>query len=187
MKKEHFNHGAKNKEELKAATQDEAIREDALPEEEKQEKDADLALENAKLKEDVLRALAEAENVKKRCAAEIEKNNKYAVSQFAKDLLTVADNLERALDAAGKNAEGEGLVQGVKLTAEGLKHVFEKYGIMPMNVKGEIFDPNFHRVVQEVEDETKPAGEIVSELQKGYMIQGRLLREAMVVVARGKK
>ena len=61
------------------------------------------------------------------------------------------------------------------------------YGIMPMNVQGEIFDPNFHRVVQEVEDETKPVGTIVAELQKGYMIQGRLLREAMVVVAKSKK
>ena len=187
MKKEHLNHGEKNKEAEKTIAEDEHINEESLPEDEKQENEADLVTENAKLKEDVLRALAEAENVKKRCAAEIEKNNKYAVSQFAKDLLTVADNLERALDAAGKNAESEGLVQGVKLTAEGLKHVFEKYGIMPMNVQGEIFDPNFHRVVQEVEDETKPVGTIVAELQKGYMIQGRLLREAMVVVAKSKK
>lgn len=184
MKKEHLNQGVKNKEEKMA---DPEKKQEDVATEENEEATQALALENEKLKEDVLRALAEAENVKKRCAAEIEKNNKYAIAAFAKDLLSVADNLERALEAAGASSENAALLEGVKLTAEGLKHVFEKYGIMPMNAKGQIFDPNYHRVVQEVPDESKSAGEIVTELQKGYMINDRLLREAMVVVAKGTK
>lgn len=187
MKKEHLNQSSKDKEEKTTEHEMKKTKEDTAEEKGEQTEPEVLIAENEKLKEDVLRALAEAENVKKRSAAEIEKNNKYAVASFAKDLLTVADNLERALDAAGATSEGEALVQGVKLTAEGLKHVFEKYGVMPMNVQGEIFNPNFHRVVQEVEDESKPAGEIIAELQKGYMIHDRLLREAMVVVAKGAK
>lgn len=145
--------------------------------------------ENEKLKNEFLRALAEAENVKKRCAAEIEKNNKYAVSAFAKDLLTVADNLQRALSAAGSEAspECESILKGVSLTQDELTHVFAKFGIIPMADVGKVFDPNYHRVVQEVEDKDKPAGTIVAELQTGYMINGRILREAMVVVTKGGK
>lgn len=145
--------------------------------------------ENQKLKNEFLRALAEAENVKKRCAAEIEKNNKYAVSSFAKDLLSVADNLQRALSAGGEGTapECESILKGVSLTQNELTHVFAKFGIVPMADIGKVFDPNYHRVVQEVEDKTKPAGTIVAELQTGYMINGRILREAMVVVTKGGK
>lgn len=144
--------------------------------------------EIAKLKEEFLRVLAESENIKKRCAAEIEKNNKFAVASFAKDLLVVADNLSRALSAGGENsAECEGVLKGVELTQNELAHVLEKHGIVPIESLGKIFDPNFHRVVQEVEDTSKPAGTIVAELQTGYLINGRILREAMVVVSKGGK
>lgn len=145
--------------------------------------------ENRKLKEEFLRALAESENVKKRCALEIEKNNKYAIASFAKDLLGVADNLQRALQAASESAgeECQPILKGVELTQAELNHVFAKFGIEAMDIDGTVFDPNFHQVVQEVEDPGKPNGTIVTQLQTGYMINGRILREAMVVVTKGGK
>lgn len=146
-----------------------------------------LKAENAKLREDYLRAFAEAENTKKRCAQEIEKNNKYAISSFAKNLLTVADNLHRAIDAVSKdegNENCEALKKGVELTEAELMKVFEKFGVTRMDIMGKVFDPNFHQVIQEVEDKSKPAGTVIAELQTGYMLNGRLLREAMVVVTK---
>lgn len=141
--------------------------------------------ERDKLKDDFLRALADMENLKKRCAAEIEKNNKYAISSFAKDLLGVADNLQRAIDAAQNGAQDAGgLLEGIKLTQNELTKVFEKFGIKKMDAMNTVFNPNFHRVVQEVEDNEKENGTIVAELQTGYMIGDRILREAMVVVTK---
>ena len=147
---------------------------------------AALAEENAKLKDELLRTLAESENIKKRCAADIEKNNKYAISSFAKDLLVVADNLDRALATAheNENTDAKALLEGVELTKKELEHVFEKFGISKMESLDKPFDPNFHQVIQQVSDPTKPAGTIVAELQTGYMINGRILREAMVVVSK---
>lgn len=180
---------------------DQTAAEDALPdasdcetetpeaEQPTQEDVAALKEENQKLKDEFLRAVAESENIKKRCAAEIEKNNRYAVSSFAKDLLTVADNLQRAIISVGDKpaAECESVLKGVELTQNELNHVFAKFGIVPMQDVGKVFDPNYHRVVQEVEDKEKPSGTIVAELQTGYLINGRILREAMVVVTKGGK
>ncbi len=151
-----------------------------------------LKAENQKLKEDYLRAYADAENTKKRCAQEIEKNNKYAVSAFAKNLLSVADNLHRALDSVPEEKRGEcegltNLLKGVELTEADLMKTFEKHGIKKMEIMGQVFDPNFHQVVQEVEDPSKPNGTIIAELQTGYMLNDRILREAMVVVTKGGK
>ena len=142
--------------------------------------------ENEALKDELLRAMAESENLKKRCAAEIEKNSRYAISSFAKDLLIVADNLDRALSvAANENADNnQALLEGIKLTKQELAHVFEKFGITRMETLGQPFDPNFHQVVQQVSDSSKPAGTIIEELQTGYMINGRILREAMVIVSK---
>ena len=140
------------------------------------------------MKEDFLRAYADAENIKKRCAQEIEKNNKYAISSFGKNLLSVADNLHRAIEAVAKddNKENcEALLKGVELTEAELMKVFNKFGISRMDIMGKVFDPNFHQVIQEVEDASKPAGTVIAELQTGYMLNDRLLREAMVVVTKG--
>ena len=147
----------------------------------------ELLEQNQKLKEDVLRAFADAENAKKRCQQEIEKNNKYAISSFAKELLGVADNLQRAIEAAEKEKENEScsnLLKGIELTQNELMKVFDKFHIHKMDVLGTVFDPNFHRVIQEVPDKTKSAGTIIAEVQTGYMIQDRILREAMVVVTK---
>ena len=145
--------------------------------------------ENQKLKDSFLRAYAEAENTKKRCQQEIEKNSKYAISSFAKELLGVADNLQRALSAADDETKQrcEAFIKGVELTQNELTKVFGKFGIKKMESMNKVFDPNFERVVQEVEDKEKPAGTIIAELQAGYTLNDRILREAMVVVTKGGK
>lgn len=149
---------------------------------------ASLQIENQHLKDEYLRALADAENIKKRCAQEIEKNNKYAISSFAKSLLSVADNLHRAIAATENNKENcEDLLKGIEMTEAELMKVFNKHGITKMEIMGTVFDPNYHQVIQEVEDPSKPHGTIISELQTGYMINDRILREAMVIVTKSGK
>lgn len=170
------------------SSEENADEKEARPEEEETPDIELLQAENQKLREDYLRAFAEAENTKKRCAQEIEKNNKYAISSFAKNLLSVADNLHRAIDAVEQGQSKENcaaLLEGVKLTEAELMKVFGKFGISRMDILGKVFDPNFHQVIQEVEDTEKPAGTVIAELQTGYMLNDRLLREAMVVVTKG--
>ena len=141
--------------------------------------------ENEKLKESFLRAHAEMENVKRRCQSEIEKNNRYAVSSFAKELLAVADNLDRAIASIPENERKNNLLlKGIELTQSELFKVFARFYISKMESIGKIFDPNFHQVIQEVEDPKKKPGTIISEVQPGYMISDRILREAMVVVSK---
>ena len=148
-----------------------------------------LRAENAKLKDAFLRAYAEAENTKRRCQQEIEKNSKYAIASFAKELLTVADDLQRALGAVDENtaAQCASFIKGVEMTQTELFHVFEKFGIKKIDSLGKVFDPNLERVVQEVEDKEKPAGTVITELQSAYTINDRILREAMVIVTKGGK
>lgn len=143
--------------------------------------------ENQKLKDSFLRAYAEAENTKKRCQQEIEKNSKFAISSFAKELLGVADNLQRALSAVDDETKSkcEAFIKGVELTQNELTKVFGKFGIKKLESLNKVFNPNFERVVQEVEDKEKPAGTIIAELQSGYTLNDRILREAMVVVTKG--
>lgn len=145
--------------------------------------------ENAKLKDAYLRACAESENVKKRCQQEIEKNAKFALSAFAKDLLTVADNLHRAITSVGNEQKEQcrPLLEGVKMTQQELSKVFAKFGIKKIESLDRVFDPNFEQVVQEVEDPSKPAGTVIAELQSGYLLNDRILREAMVIVTKGGK
>lgn len=139
----------------------------------------------AKLKDDYIRLYAEMDNMKKRAHQENEKTIKFAVSSFAKELLGVADNLERAITAMSGNAESYAeLLKGVELTQNELTKVFEKFGIKRFNHIGEKFDPNFERVVQEIEDKKAKSGVILAELQAGYTIHDRILREAMVIVAK---
>lgn len=156
---------------------------------EKSEEYQKLLEENAQLKNEFLRAYADAENTKKRCAQEIEKNSKYAISSFAKELLSVADNLHRAIASVSDSQKPEcgDILKGIEMTEAELSKVFGKFGIKKMEILNTIFDPNFHQVIQEVEDSQKPAGTIVAELQTGYMINDRILREAMVVVTKGGK
>jgi molecular chaperone GrpE len=150
---------------------------------------AALAEENAKLKDAYLRACAESENIKKRCQMEIEKNAKFALATFAKDLLPVADNLRRAITSvsAEQREQYRSLLEGVEMTQNELTKVFAKFGIKKIESLDKVFDPNFEQVVQEVDDPSKPAGTVIAELQAGYLINDRILREAMVIVTKGGK
>ncbi len=151
---------------------------------------AELEKQLADMKNEALRYLADAENTRRRAAKEKEDTAKYAVSKFSRDLLDVADNMQRALqsvkpDMLEGNAGIKNLCVGIEATAQQLSSVFERYGIVKMDPTGQLFDPNHHQVVTEVDAADKIPGTVVQVLQTGYMIQGRLLREAMVAVARG--
>jgi molecular chaperone GrpE len=152
---------------------------------------ARLREEVASLKDQLLRAVAETENVRRRAERDREDTAKYAVSKFAKDVLAVADNLRRALEAVPADQRGgegalEGLLVGVEATERQLLAAMERAGIQRMEALGQPFDPNFHQVMFEVEASGKPGGTIVQVLQDGYTVHGRLLREAMVGVAKGE-
>lgn len=154
------------------------------------ERVAKLEAEVASLKDQLLRQMAEVENTRRRAQRDREDASKFAVSSFAKELVTVADNLRRALEAVP--AEGrekdemlKSLAVGVEATERQLFAAFDRAGIKKIDPTGELFDPNFHQVMFEIEHTGKPAGTVVQVLQPGYTIHGRLLREAMVGVAKG--
>ena len=144
------------------------------------------------LKDQLLRSLAEAENVRKRAQREKEETRQYAVTGFARELLGIADNLGRALQTIS-SAEGElspavkSFVEGVQLTQRDLEATFSRQGIKRISPSGEKFDHNFHQAMFEMESKDQEAGTIVQVLQDGYVIHDRLLRPAMVSVAKAVK
>ncbi|MBY6265822.1 nucleotide exchange factor GrpE [Azospirillum sp. 412522] len=151
---------------------------------------AALEAEVASLKDQLLRAMAETENTRRRAQRDREDASKFAVSSFAKELVSVADNLRRALDAVPADGREQdemlkGLAVGVEATERQLFAAFDRAGIKKIDPTGEPFDPNFHQVMFEIENTGKAAGTVVQVLQPGYTIHGRLLREAMVGVAKG--
>jgi molecular chaperone GrpE len=151
---------------------------------------AELEADVAKMKDQTLRALAEAENIRRRSQREIEDNNKYAVTNFARDMLPVADNLRRALEtiSAEMRASDERLNQfatGVELTERELLQALDKFQIKRVDPLDQPFDHNFHQAVMQVDVPGKAANTVVQVLQPGYTIHGRLLRPAMVAVATG--
>lgn len=144
--------------------------------------------EMAQMREQLLRAVAEAENTRKRAAREREDASKYAVSNFARDMLSVADNLRRALDAVPDELKGDarisGLTEGIEATERELLRSFEKNGIAKVEPVDEPFDPNIHEVMFEAAGTGKPAGTVIQVIQTGYVLNGRLLRPARVGVAK---
>jgi len=154
-----------------------------------EEKVAPAQAEIARLKDQLLRALAEAENTRRRAQKEREDTAKYAVANFARDMLAVADNFRRALEAVPKDVRGnealKTLVTGIEATERQLYDALTRFGIKKLEPLGQPFDPNFHRAMMEVEDTDKPPGTVVQVLQPGYIIHDRLLREALVAVAKG--
>ena len=166
-----------------AAEETEAVQADKI---------AELQAEIDKLKDLYLRSQAEMENLRRRTQQELEKRSKFAVSSFAQDLLPVNDNLSRAMasipdsEKEKQNDLVKNLLVGLELTQKDLNSALEKNNVTAIESLGRVFDPNLHKVVQEIDDPEKPAGTIVQEWQKGYMIGGdRVLREAVVVVTRG--
>jgi molecular chaperone GrpE len=172
------------------ATEDGAAEEPAVDTHEHGDPVAKLEADLAEFRDKHLRALAEIENVRRRGEKEKADALKYAATNFAKDILGVADNLRRAIDAVPEEAaESDGaiktLMEGVQMTERELLTIFERHGIKPIAADGEKFDHNLHQAMFEVPDTGKPAGTVVQVLQTGYTINDRLLRPAMVGVAKG--
>lgn len=149
-----------------------------------------LNAENADLKDQRLRALAELENTRRRAEREKQDASQYAVTKFARDMLNVADNFGRALAACPKDLreaadpQVKGVIEGVEVTERQLLSTLESHGVKMIDTTDAKFDPNLHQAVAEVPGEGKPAGAIVHVIQTGFTINGRLLRPAMVTVAR---
>jgi molecular chaperone GrpE len=150
---------------------------------------AEAEAELAATRDKLLRALADAENLRKRAQREREEAGKYAASSFAKDMLDVADNLHRALASAPAESEWDeltrNLLAGVAATERELQAALERHGIRRIDPRGERFDHNYHQAMFEVDDTGQPSGTIVQVLQPGYVIHDRLLRPALVAVAKG--
>jgi molecular chaperone GrpE len=150
-----------------------------------------LAREGAEHKDKLLRTLAEMENLRRRTEREVTDARIYAVASFARDILAVADNMDRALKAlddelrAKADAGVKALLDGVELTERELLKVLEKHGVKKFEPNGEKFDPNLHQAMYEVADASRPAGTVAQVVQAGYMIGERVLRPALVAVAKG--
>jgi molecular chaperone GrpE len=149
-----------------------------------------LQAEKAELQDKLLRALAEAQNVRRRAQQDVERERKYGIERFAKDILSVADNLGRALaaladDPAGIDPALRNVIVGVQATDRELQSVLERHGVTRVQSLGKPFNADFHQAMMEIDDPTVPAGTVVQELIPGYLIAGRLLRAAMVAVSKG--
>lgn len=145
----------------------------------------------AEFKDRLLRTLAEMENLRKRTAREVADARLYSVTAFARDMLAVADNMRRALDAVSAELRAsvdpgvKALIDGVELTERELLKGLERNGVSQFTPRGEKFDPNVHQAMFEVPNASVPAGSIVEVVQPGYMIGERMLRPAMVGVSKG--
>ncbi|HEX2652918.1 MAG TPA: nucleotide exchange factor GrpE [Xanthobacteraceae bacterium] len=152
---------------------------------------AALAKEAAQLKDRLLRALAEMENLRRRTEKEVADARLYGISSFARDMLGVADNMRRALDTIGPDLREsadtgiKSLLEGIDLTERELLKVLDKHGVKKLEPQGAKFDPNLHQAMYEVPDPSVPSGTVVQVVQSGYTIGERILRPAMVAVARG--
>ncbi len=143
------------------------------------------------LRDRLLRTLADMDNLRKRTDREVADSRIYGISSFARDIVGVADNMRRALDAvapelrAGAEAGVKAFIEGVELTERELLKALEKNGVRQFTPQGEKFDPNRHQAMYEVPDATVPAGSVVQVVQPGYMIGERVLRPAFVGVSKG--
>jgi len=150
---------------------------------------AAIEAELADTRDHLLRALADTENVRRRYQRARDDAQKYAISEFARDLLSAVDNLRRALDSMPEaevaDPRARSLLDGVAATERELLAAFERHGLKRIDPKGEKFDHNFHQAVFEAENSGCPAGTVVEVLQPGYVLHDRLLRPAMVGVAKG--
>jgi molecular chaperone GrpE len=151
-----------------------------------------LSNEAADLKDRLLRTLAEMENLRRRTEREVAESRTYGVASFARDILAVSDNMERALQTLRAelkeraDAGVKALLDGVELTERELAKVLEKHGVRKFEPQPrEKFDPNLHQAMYEVQDSTLPAGTVAQVVQAGYMIGERMLRPALVAVAKG--
>lgn len=144
----------------------------------------ELGDELSEAQERVLRTAADAENFKKRLQREKEEQTRYANESFMRELLPVIDNLERALEHSEAGADQGGLLEGLNMTLKGFLDTLTRFGCTPVEAAGKPFDPNFHEAVSQEESADHEPNTVLRELQKGYMLKERLLRPAMVLVAK---
>ncbi len=150
-----------------------------------------LTAERDELKDRMLRTLAEMENLRRRTEREVADARAYAVTNFARDVLNVADNIRRALDSVPADAKAtadgalKGLIDGIELTERDLAKTLERHGVKIVEPQGQKFDPNRHQAMFEVPNPEVPAGTVVQVVQAGYVIGERVLRPALVGVAKG--
>jgi molecular chaperone GrpE len=162
-----------------------------MPDEPEQGSVEALAKEAAESRDKMLRTLAEMENLRKRTSREVADARTYAITGFARDVLDIADSLQRALDAVPaetREAADPGLkalIEGVELTERSLHNTLEKNGVRKFDPLGEKFDPNFQQAMFEVPDASVPSGTVVQVVQTGYLIGERVLRPALVGVSKG--
>jgi molecular chaperone GrpE len=154
---------------------------------------ATLEAQVAELRDRFLRAVAEGDNIRKRAEKDVADARSYGITAFARDVLTVADNLARTIEHVSAEARAsadpslKALLDGVELTERDLQMILQKNGVKPINPMGEKFDPHFHQAMFEVPESGRPHGTIVQVIQPGYAIGQRVLRPAMVGVAKGGK
>jgi molecular chaperone GrpE len=150
-----------------------------------------LARENEELKDRSLRLAADMENLRRRTARDVHDARSYAIANFARDMLSVADDLKRALDAIPAEAKASGdagfkaLIEGVEMTERSMLAALERHGVRKLQPEGEKFDPNFHQAMFEVPNPDVPSGTVTQVVQTGYVIGDRVLRPAMVGVSKG--
>ena len=150
-----------------------------------------LEAEKADLKDKLLRLMADMENLRRRTAREIADARTYAVTNFARDMLNVADNVRRAIESVpeeeSRNAEGafKGLIEGIDLTERDLLKNLERHGVKKLDPQGQKFDPNLHQAMFEIPNAEVPNGTVLQVVQSGYVIGDRVLRPALVGVSRG--
>jgi molecular chaperone GrpE len=161
---------------------------DGESEEVEHDREAELEFQVSDLTDRLLRTAAEMENVRKRAQKDREDASKFATSKFAEDMLAVADNLARALqavtDEVRANDASKGVIEGVDLTMKELGGVLERHGIVQIDTTGAKFDPNLHQAMFETETSDFEPGTVMQVLRSGYTIHGRLLRPAMVGIAK---
>jgi molecular chaperone GrpE len=147
--------------------------------------------ELAETKDRLLRTLADMDNMRKRTEREVADARAYGISNFARDILGVADNMHRAMAALDEELRAKAdeptkvLLEGVELTERELMNVLEKHGVKRIEPLGQKFDPNRHQAMYEIEDASVPAGSVIQVMQAGYLIGDRVLRPALVAVAKG--
>lgn len=150
-----------------------------------------LMKENEELKDRALRVAAEMENLRRRTARDVHDARSYAIANFAREMLSVSDNLRRALEAVPEEAKAsadagfKSLIEGVEITERAMLAALERHGVKKLFPEGEKFDPNFHQAMFEVPNADVPANTVVQVVQPGYSIGDRVLRPAMVGVAKG--
>jgi molecular chaperone GrpE len=147
-----------------------------------------LLAENQSLRDRLLRALADAENTRRRAERFADDARQYAIANFAREMLSVADNLRRAIAAAesrpaGSNSDA-GLLEGVRSTERMLMQALERFGVSKMDALGKPFEPSLHEAVMEIDDPERPPGTVAEVLEDGYTIYDRLLRPARVAVVK---